>query len=105
MTRERKKEDLRGRPFLAADLDQLARLFKKYGKVSFDDACQKAQTLERRGAGRGSRPEQNLFIVYLALHESVFEIGIEKTCRLLKGQVEFRNRRKIYCWWLKDALS
>ena len=101
MTRERKKEDLRGRPFLAADLDRLARLFKKYGKASFDDACQKVQTLERRGAGRDSHTEQNLFIVYLALHESVSEIGIEKTCRLLKGQVESVTGEKYTAGGLK----
>jgi hypothetical protein len=88
MTHKRKRPDLRGQPFLSGDIERLARLFKKYGKASFDEACQSVQSLEGRGPGRDSHTEQNLFTVYLALHESVTEIGIEKTCKALSGHVE-----------------
>lgn len=83
-----KKPDLRGQKFLSKDIESLARLFRKYGEVSFDDACRDVKTLKSRAPGKPTRTDQNFYIIYLALHQSVVENGLEPTCEALTRDLD-----------------
>jgi hypothetical protein len=91
-----KKPNAEGKPFSDDDMERLERLFRKYGGASFDAACRSVRTLPKRRAGQPSNELNNLFAVYVALHESVSEIGIEKTCKVLEGYVDMPNGTRKY---------
>ncbi len=87
----KKKTDADGKPFSDDDMERLGRLFRKYGSASFDAACRSVRTLSRRRPGQPAHELNDLFAVYVALHESVTEIGIEPTCKVLEGHVDIKT--------------
>src|SRR5260221_11014849 len=92
----KKKTDADGKPFSDDDMERLGRLFRKYGSASFDAACRSVRTLSRRRPGQPAHELNDLFAVYVALHESVTEIGIEPTCKVLEGHVDIPNGTRKY---------
>jgi hypothetical protein len=103
MKYSRKKPDMRGRLWTESDKKTLQRLLKKYGEESFEQEYRKAlQRPNLRGAGREKHSADNLFAVYLALHEPVLKHGLEQTCKELtrnrRHQVKMPNGVKAYTW-------
>jgi hypothetical protein len=94
---QRKRPDVRGKPVSAADMKCLRRIYRKYGKASFAAACRDVQIQPGRGSGRSPTHDDNdLFTVYLALHESVSKIGILKTCHAFAGRVPMSTGKEKY---------